>query len=314
MHSDVIQLRRSDLVLAGEQAVLLASNPERAAVMVEGNSITVRDLVIRLVQHDRRGDRMETDGLVLQGLRVSAVGNSVEGFIGAGIFVSGAQDFVVACNRVSNTKADGIHITEGALRGRVVNNVVFNSEDDGIAVVSYDSRRQASDVLIEDNRVEHIPWGRGISVVGSSKVTIRHNSVMTVAAAAGILVAREAAWHTPGAEDVLIEGNDISDIQQSLAPLGTLRRTGHGAIELNSDSSDPALSVRNVRVAGNAIRGAARDGVRLLGNVCHASIERNTIDGVARRAIAVIQPMCATTISDCRDNRHENGPVACDGL
>ena len=311
-HSNVIRLRHDDIVLAGQQAVLLAINASRAAVIVEGSSNTVRDLVIRSMRSNRRGDRLEHAGLVLQGQRSSAINNAVEDSFSVGIFVSGARGFLVGCNRVSRTKADGIHVTQGASAGKIINNIVFNSEDDGIAIVSYDARRQVSDVLVENNRVEHIPWGRGIAVVGSAKITVSRNSVTAIAVAAGILVAREAAWHTPGAVDVLIEGNDINDIQQSLSPLGNRQRTGHAAIELNSDSRDPSLAVRDVRVVDNAIRGSARDGVRLLGNVCQASIERNAISYVGGRAISVIEPMCAIVISLCKDNRYENSSAACE--
>jgi Pectate lyase superfamily protein len=298
-HSDVIRVRRDGIVLAGQKAVLLASNLDRAAIIVEGSDAVVRDLAIRSVPPRRRGDRTEHAGLFLIGQRVAAINNAVEGFIGAGIFVSGVQDFVVACNRVSNTKADGIHITGGATRGKVTRNSVFNSEDDGIGVVAYDIRKQASDILVESNRVQHILWGRGISVVGATKVTIRRNVVAGVAVAAGILVAREAAWHTPGASDVLIEGNEVSDIQRSLTPLQNRPRTGHGAIEINSDNSDSDLSVRHVRIVGNNIKGAAHYGIRLLGNVCDVSIEGNAIADVSAPSIAV--------------NHSEDRPAGCDG-
>ena len=312
VHSDVIRVNRDGIVLAGRQAVVLATNLDRAAIIVEGSDAVVRDLVIRSVQPQRRGERTEHAGLLLTGQRVAAINNAVEGFIGAGIFVSGARDFVVACNRASNTKADGIHITGGATRGKVLHNSIFNSEDDGIGVVAYDIRKQASDILVESNQVEHIPWGRGISVVGATRVTIRRNVVASVAAAAGILVARESAWHTPGASSVLIEDNEVSDIQRSLAPLQNRRRTGHGAIEINSDSGELNLSVRDVTIVDNNIKGSAHDGIRLLGNVCNVSIESNTIADVSGPGIAV-RSTCSKTLLGCRDNLSVGRPAGCDG-
>jgi Pectate lyase superfamily protein len=286
-HSDVIRVRRDGIVLAGQNATLLASNLDRTAIIMEGKDGVVRDLAINSVPPRRRGDKAEQAGLYLIGQGVAAINNAVEGFIGAGIFVRGAPEFVVACNRVSNTKADGIHITGGATRGKVTRNSIFNSEDDGIGVVAYEIRKQASDILVENNRVRHILWGRGISVVGATKITIRRNEVAGVAAAAGILVAREGFWHTPGASDVLIEDNRVSDIQRNLVPLEDRRRTGHGAIEINSDSSDANLAVRHVRIVGNNIKGAAYYAIRLLGNVCDVSIEGNEIADVSAPGIGV---------------------------
>ena len=312
-HSDVIRVRRDGVVLVGRQAVLLASNLNRAAIIVEASGTVLRDLVIRSVATDRRGERAEHAGMLITGPRVTAINNVVDGFIGAGIFVNGARDFSLACNRVSNTKADGIHITSSAANGRVIGNSVYNSEDDGIGVVAYGLRERASGILVEGNRVEHIPWGRGISVVGATGITIRRNVVLTIAAAAGILVAREAAYGTPGPSDVVIEANEISDIQRSLAPLGNGHRTGHGAIDINSDSSEPSLSVRDVIIVGNSIKGAAHYGIRLLGNVCDVAIESNAIADVPGPGIAVVQATCAKTLSGCRDNRREGQPAGCDG-
>ena len=73
----------------------------------------------------------------------------------------------------------------------------------------------------------------------------------------------------------------------------------HGAIEINSDSSDSDLSVRHVRIVGNNIKGAAHHGIRLQGNVCDVSIEGNEIADVSAPGIAV--------------NHREDKPAGCDG-
>jgi hypothetical protein len=189
---------------------------------------------------------------------------------------------------VSATKADGIHVSRAARGGRVLSNSVWDSEDDGIAVVSYRPDVQASGVVIEGNSVGHIRWGRGIAVVGSKDIVIRRNSIRSVAMAAGIIVGREAFWNTHGAANVLIEENDISDIQQSLKPLDGRKRTAQAAIDINSDSTEPALAVTDVRIVANAVRGSGYDGIRLNGNVRRISISGNDLQGIARANLTVV--------------------------
>jgi Right handed beta helix region len=206
----------------------------------------------------------------------------------AGIFVKGGQHFAIFNNFVANTKADGIHATDRAYDGRIFDNRVFNSGDDGIAVVSYWANRKASGIAIVGNTVKDIRWGRGISVIGSSGVRIANNRVHSVAMAAGIIVAREAFFHTPSAHDVEIVGNYVSNIQNGLTPLKADSLTGQGAIDLNSDSLEPNLAVSRVLIQDNIIDGSQYDGIRMLGNVCGITISNNSFRNVRGRAIAKV--------------------------
>jgi hypothetical protein len=311
VHVDTLTVRRANVLLSGRQATLHAGNPDRAAIFLTGENSSIRGFDITSGPPAGRGDKLEQSGLVISGVHNTVVGNTVSGFMSAGIMIVGAQDYVIACNRVSDTKADGIHATNGASKGYIARNSIFNTEDDGIAMVSYSPDRQATATTIEENSIEHIRWGRGISVVGSNNATIRHNRIKSVAMAAGILVAREAFFHTPGPRHITIDGNEILDIQNKLAPLNGRPRTGHGAIELNSDSNDPALAVSDVNVVGNRINGTAYDGIRLLGNVCNVAISGNSFRAVDGRAIAV-KESCSKKVLHCADNVVEGWSVRCE--
>jgi hypothetical protein len=311
VHGDILTVRKANVLLLGRQAELHARNPNRAAVFLTGENSSIRGLAITSAPADARGDRLEQSGLVVSGTGNTVVANTVSGFKSAGVMVFGARDYVIACNRVSDTKADGIHATHGALRGYVAGNSIFNTGDDGIAMVSYGSDWQASAITIEENVVEHIRWGRGISVVGSRDATIRRNRIKSVAMAAGILVAREAFFHTPGASHVTIHDNEIIDIQRNLAPLNGGQRTGHAAIELNSDSDDAALAVSDVDVVGNRVDGAAYDGIRLLGNVCNVVISGNRLRDVGGRGIAV-KDACVNGFVRCADNLVDGSSARCE--
>jgi hypothetical protein len=129
--------------------------------------------------------------------------------------------------------------------------------------------------------------------------------------AAGILVAREAFFHTPGASHVTIHDNELIDIQRNLAPLNGSQRTGHAAIELNSDSDDAALAVSDVDVVGNRVDGAAYDGIRLLGNVCNVVISGNRLRDVGGRGIAV-KDACVNGFVRCADNLVDGSSARCE--
>jgi hypothetical protein len=131
---------------------------------------------------------------------------------------------------------------------------------------------------VADNDVEGQYWGRGISVVGGTEITIRDNRIARTTLAAGVLLAREASYLTWGVSNVQVQGNTISQVQTT-APAyvpagwpGTVTRTGHAGIELHAFAFDderdfPALmsslSVQDIRVERNSVTGTAANGVRI---------------------------------------------------
>jgi len=307
-HNAVLEIRAPNIILSGTDATLLATNPDQAAVKITGTNSGIRDLTISANPADERGERDEHSGIIIAGRSNTVISTSVSRTKSAGIFVSGGQNYVIACNTIFDTLADGIHSTDGASGGRVIGNRVRNSGDDGIALVSYRGRAPASQIVIEDNDVAQIRWGRGISVIGSTGAVIRRNRVSAIAMAAGIIVAREASFNTPGAREVLIEDNTIGDIQQSLQPAPGRRRTGHAAIEINSDGSSEALAVSDVKILRNRVSGSGYDGIRLLGNIDRISIDSNMLDSIAGRPIRNISGTQVT----CQANRASGAASRCD--
>ncbi len=309
-HRDVLRITANGVTLAGSGATLYALNPDRGTIFLLGSKITLQDLRVLSADPGTRGLSPETSGIVVRGESNRVLRSSVSRSKSSGIWVSGGRNYEISCNTVFDTMADGIHSTDGAQGGIVRFNQITNSGDDGISVVSYNFKERASSILIEDNTVEQIRWGRGISVIGSTDVQIRRNSISKVAMAAGVIVAREASFGTPGAARVLISQNTISDVQQNIAPLPFAMRTGHGAIEINSDAAEPDLSISAVEILDNTVIGSAYDGVRLLGNVCDITIERNKLNGIAGIPIA-IGSNCASPVHQCSGNTSDEQPAPC---
>jgi hypothetical protein len=310
VHANYLRIATDGVTLAGKDATLHASQPDRGAVFLDGSGNTLQDLTITSAEPPSRGDKLATSGIVLRGKGGRVLRNSISRSMSTGIRVSGAENYEITCNTVVDTLADGIHSTDGARGGLVRFNHVRNSGDDGISVVSYNDKQRASSIRIEDNTVEQLRWGRGISVIGSTDIQIRRNRIAKIAMAAGVIVAREQAWGTPGASGVVIAENTISDIQQNIAPKPFAMRTGHGAIEINSDASTPDLSVTGVQISDNGIDGSAFDGIRLLGNVCDVTIERNQLRDITGDPI-MIRSDCASPVRQCSANTSADQPVSC---
>ena len=93
-------------------------------------------------------------------------------------------------------------------------------------------------IYIAGNTVSDQYWGRGISVVGGSDITIDSNNLSRTPAAASIYLARETAYMTFGDHNILVQNNALSQIetmQPSYKPPNiVIAAAAHGAIEISS--------------------------------------------------------------------------------
>lgn len=300
-------VRVPGVTLWGRGAELHATDPGEQTLGVRASGVRLIGFTLSAVTDRRRttpesarisvapaaerGPRLQ--GVLIRDNRITAAGS-------AGIFITGTSDFSVAANTVSGTRADGVHLTGGARRGRVVGNQVDGTGDDGIAIVSYqDDAGVAGDITIEDNRLRNLRWGRGIAVVGAEGVTVRGNRIDGVARAAGVLVAREDGWRTAGVRRVLVEDNEVRAVQWPQAV------TGHGAIELHALGRDGGPGIEDVVVRGNRIEQVGTDGIRIgadsaAGAVRGVRIGDNPVQRQRGDAVAVLLPSALVTGSSAR--------------
>jgi parallel beta-helix repeat protein len=295
-------VRNSGVTLYGQGATIHATSPSDGAILIQGDSVAVYGFKIDQdssnrqstpwsggisVFDDRGGDRRQVHGVTIQN-------NTINDSAGAGIFLYRAEHFTVANNTVRRSWADGIHMTSGSTNGRVIHNTVSQTGDDMIAVVSYAGNRAPDravvrysdwaalelgldkNIYIYGNQLSDQYWGRGISVVGGSDVTIDSNLVSKVPGGAGIYLARETSYMTFGDHDILVRNNVISQIQTSAASYDPAHKNaapnGTGAIEAASeiynDERDypifnSAFSITGVAIIGNTVEHARFAGIRL---------------------------------------------------
>ncbi|MEL7156315.1 MAG: right-handed parallel beta-helix repeat-containing protein [Actinomycetota bacterium] len=246
---------------------------------------------------DRRRTALEDSTVVLDGARqTELVGLEITGSPSAAIFVFGAsRDTWIVGNDLHDNWADAVHFTDGSRRAWVWDNVISNEGptlgDDGIACVTYGGSDRCGSMEWWDNSYLGGGWGRGLAVVGGDTIHVHHNLVID-SAAAGILVASEPSYDTPGSDSIRIEDNVVCRAGHTVAHPGILLSGLDGAI-------------RDVVVADNAvIDSIAGVPFRAEGDVIDPIVQGTSVVGGGRCEATTTETMGtarATSILTTRD-------------
>ena len=296
LHRKSLTLSKDGTILMGKGGILKATNPDDQTILLTGR----KSAVIGMILHgtgDSRSSQPQTTKIWVRGRWNQILNNEIKAGASAGIFVFGAKDFSIVGNLVSETLADGIHMTNGSQRGLVEHNIVHHTGDDPIAVVSYKNNNKLSgNIIIRNNSVSNISHGRGITVVGGEHVLIEGNSVSDITGAAGILIAQEKSYKTGTVNNIIVRHNHIQNIQMPFK----LRYPHHGAIDLNSSGQSP---VENIQIQDNTIEKSRFAAVRILGEVCNVEIIKNKMMRILdKNSINVIKSSCAPEKILCTEN------------
>ncbi|MEI4278300.1 glycosyl hydrolase family 28-related protein [Klenkia terrae] len=272
--SDVLTLSVRGSVLAGD-GTLLATDEERSSLTVAADDVVVQDVTLTIEDTSRRFDAFEQQRLWLDGHSGIVVRDvTVRGSAAAGIYVYGTTDFVLDGVQVSETEADGVHITGGATDGQVIRPVVRDVGDDGVAVVSYAPDGDPCARIRVQSPVVDGTDARGISVVGGTDITYTDISVSSTAAA-GVYVAAEGSYDTTSVDGVRVEGGTVSDAN-------TDSGIDHGAVLVYSGAE--GRTVEDVTVSGLTIDDTRTDASRWLGVVLDGG---GTVAGIALQDLAL---------------------------
>lgn len=293
-----LAVKNPQVVISGYGATLLATNVSDQTIVMSGSNSTLVGLTLVGIGSTRLGTPGSTK-VEVTGTGVQVLDITIRGGASAGIFVFGGKDIAIVGNRVQDTLADGIHTTYGSHNVLVQGNTVTGTGDDMIAVVSYQGDGAlSSNILITGNALSGNYWGRGISVVGGSDVTITGNTVRGVQKAAGVLISQEDSWHTYNATNVLVTNNQISDIQNSTSANNSRLPSQQAAIELDTGSGTVTL----VSVANNQVSRSAYAGFRALGNVCQFLVSDNVFASIAGTVTSLLSTGCPASQSVINSN------------
>lgn len=251
-HSSSLVVTAPDVTIGGG-GHLIGTNQTACAVQIDGDRVTVEDLTLTVVGVTKRQTANRTAGLLVGGT------GPVTGFRGrrlhirnaasAGVMVrGGSTDFELDDITVTDSWADGIHLTGGVSGGRIRRPVVLRPGDDGIAVVSYTKDPAACrDIDIDSPHVRAQNNGRGLSVVGGQNITYRDIAVaQTSGAAVYIACEKNRDWHTYPAVDVRVIGGTIDGANLD-SP-----NPDHGAVLVVNQNTDQ--TIRGVDITALTIR------------------------------------------------------------
>lgn len=252
LHSGVLTVRVLGVKLVGSAAKLVATDETRSAVRIDADDVTVTGLSFGVATTTRRFEAPEQHKLWISrhsGLVMSDV--TITGSAAAGIFVDGASRFRIERPKVSDTRADGVHITGGSHDGVVEHPTVARTGDDGLAVVSYERDPvPCRSITITSPRVLGTTWGRGLSVVGGRNITYTDVLVQDSNAAALYIAVEGDPYFTRAVEDVAVNGGRLLRSNYNAA-------IDHGAILIYAGRA--AIPLRGVTIRDLSIEDTRPD-------------------------------------------------------
>ena len=263
-HTAVLHLRTAGLHVSGP-GELLATDEQNSSVWIEADNVLVDGGLVVKTNSTQRWGAWEQMGIRLDGHAGITLRNvTVVGSAAAGIYVGGAtHNFLLDHVVVQDTRADGIHMTEGAYSGSVVSPTVINSGDDGVAVVSYtQDGTPCHDITVTSPRVLGTAWGRGISVVGGTNITETGIDVERTSAAAVYIGSEGSPWYTAAATNVTITGGTI-------VGANTDTTVDHGAVLVLSGETN--VTPANITVRSLTITGTRTSASRNLGVITYGT-------------------------------------------
>jgi len=292
-HTAVLRLKQTGSRVMGP-GTILATNEAQEAIFIEADKVTLYGgLVLKVNQTTKRFDTHQSCKLRIAGRTDTLIdGITIDGAGGAGIFVGdGSSRFTIRDVRVLDTRADGIHMTNGAHDGTVIRPHVSGQGDD--AVVSYaDQPVICRNIVVDSPFVENQYHGRGVTVVGGDNIEYRNIRVVS-STSAGVYVAAEGnPYFTYGPRRVRILGGTVTRGN-------TLESVGHGAVLVFSGHqgfSADDITIDGLKIVDTPTSAPSVVGVRGSA-VSNIKLTNLTISGTHPRTIAAIPAGSPVTTS-----------------
>lgn len=273
-HGDVLKIRVPGVHIDGNGATLQATSDATSGVQVLADGVELSNLRLTAPRNGPRMAGLDQHKLLIAANNVTVSHLAIDGSAASGIFVNGAQNFGIHDVNVEGTRADGIHITNGSANG-VVDHVKTNQTgDDAVAVVSYGAdKSRCHDITVSDVSVASTRWGRGMTVVGGTNVTMRDFKIANTSAA-GIYVATEGdPYFTQSVDHVSISNGSITNANQNPTVV-------QGAVLVVADA--PGTAINDVSISNIAIVGTAPTAERNVAvTASGGSVGGVTLSGIA---------------------------------
>lgn len=240
-HSGVLTVQVPGVHIDGNGATLQATNDPTSAVQILADGVQLTNIRLTAPPEGPRYMAPDEHKLVIGADDVAVSNVNINGSAGAGIFVDGAQNFAIRDVSIYGTRADGLHMTNGAGNGLVDGVRTDQTGDDGVAVVSYGADPTGChDITVSDVHVGSTRWGRGMTVVGGTNITMRGFTIADTDSA-GVYVATEGdPYYTRPVDNITITGGTITGANRNADIV-------QGAVLVAVEN--PGTAVRNVSIS-----------------------------------------------------------------
>ena len=281
-HAQVLTVRTAEVQLLGP-GTLRATAEQTSALQVQAANVTIDGLTLAIGSTTKRWSSPDQHKLVLGAYSGAVIRNvTITGSAAAGVFGLGASNFLVQSVQVSNTRADGIHLTDGCTNGFVVAPMITSSGDDGVAVVSYATDRAiCRAITVISPRVHTTTGGRGVSVVGGQQIVYADVQVSNSNAAA-VYIACE------GGDSVTMPVTDVRVTGGALIGSNTNPNIDHGAVLVYSGR--PSGGVSDVVITGLRVTGTRLTASRQVGVVANPGAQVSAVSFVDLDLTALPKP------------------------
>lgn len=228
------------------------------------NDLIFKDFTVESLYSDGTGiDEFDCGLRVDQCFRVVVRGVRFINMNGTGLLVRKCRDVSIVNNIQSGCWKDGFHITGGPITGTGPNNItiqgntVYDGGDDCIAIVGYQAdAAPVSGVSVVGNVIHTSKSARGIAVVGGKNVTIGKNTIHRTKAA-GIYIASEVSFLSRGVDNVIVEGNTLTECGNT--------SPDHASIMI-AGAQGTGYPIKNVKIRGNTIERSVQEGIWVFGD------------------------------------------------
>ncbi|MCI8992678.1 MAG: right-handed parallel beta-helix repeat-containing protein [Eubacterium sp.] len=316
---------------SGENAYFQPKNGVAAPLPTEYN-ITVSDNIIKDIA-DKNG--VWGDGIRVIGGKtrelsgVTVRNNWISEVSRYGIFATEAPDLTITNNRIEVPEKDGIFVSMNSRNASILNNKIFHSGHNGIALTSFSRYSTIQGNTVTEYGMENKKGARSGIIVYLSGGNSRDNTVVMKNKITGTgKKSGRNAIHLSGSSYVTVSGNTInkadgsgiylyqsknSVIGKTKKDTNTIKNPKEYGIYITSASLNVkaqynkitgaktagvgVYDARKSTVKGNVIS-SEKDGINVSVNSVSAMIAGNTINSAGRRGISLSDGSGRSTIKD----------------
>lgn len=223
---------------------------------------------------------------------------------------------IANCSVLGSTR-DGIHVTSGSTDVSVIGNHIWQTGDDGIAIISYNADAARNQrINVQGNTIGNVFRARGITVEGGQDVTVDGNTIQTTVSN-GILVnsigsSQADTWGTINCQvtDNIITGTGGDGIHVNGKTTGVVLRGNKISSPTGGSSAGIRVITGRVIIEGNTIDDAVENAIFFpTSNVLNdeSVIRFNTIRRPAKRGVYALGASKLTVSGNIIQEPSQNG-------